>query len=140
MYNDNDRLVFSRDGNLKEKGKWKFTLVDKIGRVCLEGECAGYRFIVDRLDPVRYADCEYIGGPGEYHGYTVDGVTMTEPVFHKVSYYDNYRFLDDGLMPATVADGSFDYVSTPGYGEKYVSAKGRLTGVLTAVYGSAGDL
>ena len=104
----------------------------------MEGECADYRFIVDRLEPMRLADCEYIGGPGEYHGYTVDGVTMTEPVFHKVNYYDNYRFLDDGLMPATVADGSFDYVSTPGYGEKYVSAKGRLTGVLTAVSGSAG--
>mgnify|MGYP002692551716 CR=1 FL=1 len=139
VYDDNDHLVFSQDGNLNKEGKWKFTIADKQGRVCLEGVCASYRFIIDRLDPVRYACCEYIGAPGEYHGYTVDGMTMVEPVFHKVAYYDNYRFLDDGLMPEVGGNNAFEYVSTSGYGEKYVSAKVKLTGVLTGEFSAAVD-
>ena len=137
MYDDGDRLVASQDGNLRKAGKWKFMISDKFDRVCLEGVCTSCLFVIDMQHRDVHASCEYIGKKGEYHGYDLIGVGLGSPVFCKVSYYDNYRFLDDGLLPAGGTKDPLAYAPGTGYGEKYVSAKGSLTGTLTARIGAS---
>lgn len=138
IYDDNDRLVASQDGNLRKAGKWKFMISDKFNRVCLEGVCTSYFFLINLQLPGRNALCEYVGKKGEHYGYAVNGISLDSPVFCKIGYYDNYRFLDDGLLPLDVAKDSLVYALRAGYGEKYVSAKGSLTGVLVAQMGASG--
>ena len=135
LYDDDDRLVASQDGNLRKEGKWRFMIADKLGRVCLEGVCTSCLFIIDMQHTDSHASCEYIGKKGAHHGYALNGVSLGSPVFQKVSYYDNYRFLDDGLLPAGMVKDSLAYAPRSGYGVKSVSAKGNLTGVLTGQTG-----
>lgn len=84
-YDDADHLIFRQDGNLSKEGKWEFSIPDKFGRVCLKGVCTGYIFKIDlnKTNLNNFAFCEYIGKKGEHHGYTISGVSITSPVFHK---------------------------------------------------------
>ena len=39
VYNVNNNLIFSQNGEERKRGEWKFSIPDAFGRVCLQGVC-----------------------------------------------------------------------------------------------------
>jgi RHS repeat-associated protein len=141
VYDKGDRLIFSQDGNQRQRGEWTFTIPDMLGRECFSGTCQ------NSLDPFAapldnqvvsafwYSGFSTPAGEGNYKGYYLSGITLTSPTLLSVNYYDDYSFLGkDGLPSPTEASVSYDAsAETEGYGKRYeTSAQGWLTGTLTA--------
>lgn len=127
-YDSENRLVFTQNGEERKRAEWKFSIPDNLGRVCLEGLCK------NTIDPFGISSgtedirCNYAGDISYYKGYMVKGMTLVSPVIRLVNYYDNYHFIvaGEGLSKA-----DFDYSPQEGFGERYASAKGLLTGTFT---------
>ena len=121
VYDKYDRCVSIQDGELRKKGKCRFMLYDKMGRLALQGLAngnlvSGSLSVVDHACNIRMGICgtDYRGAIGPlFRNSKID-------VMEIVNYYDDYSFLD-GTNKA-----QFQGISRP---DSSVS-KGQLTGTL----------
>ena len=122
VYDLNDRLVFSQDGNQKSRGKWMFYLYDDLSRLVVQGECANTNTSTASARSVACTRVNTATGLGN-SGYSSD-FALTAPVVYLVNYYDNY-----------------DFRTLPGFNNSFfpantLSAKGSLSGSVIIVLGS----
>lgn len=122
VYDLNDRLVFSQDGNQKSRGKWMFYLYDDLSRLVVQGECANTNTSTASARSVACTRVNTATGLGN-SGYSSD-FALTAPVVYLVNYYDNY-----------------DFRTLPGFNNSFfpantLSAKGYLSGSVITVLGS----
>ena len=118
-YDRSDRLVFSRDGNQKAKGQWRFFLYDILGRQTVTGT---WKSATVPETENRVVKTDYTGS-GPLGGYTVN-LTLAPVDLLTVNYYDDHAF----------ASGLSGLAYTPppaGYDTHYENAKGLLTGSRT---------
>ncbi|WP_244436975.1 DUF6443 domain-containing protein, partial [Bacteroides reticulotermitis] len=136
VYNANNYLIFSQDGEERKRGEWKFSIPDVFGRVCLQGVC---KIVIDPFDnpylKTRFNTlsnwyvCEYVGA-AEYGGYQFSGnlgakLMGPKPLVQVINYYDNYDFMH--LRNLWTKD-EFMYASRDGFAATASNAKGMLTG------------
>lgn len=121
VYDKYDRCVSIQDGELRKKGKCRFMLYDKMGRLALQGLAngnlvSGSLSVVDHACNIRMGICGT-----DYRGAIVPLFRNSKiDVMEIVNYYDDYSFLD-GTNKA-----QFQGISRP---DSSVS-KGQLTGTL----------
>ncbi|MDR0893591.1 MAG: DUF6443 domain-containing protein [Mediterranea sp.] len=128
VYDTADHLVFTQTGNLRAQGKWMFTLQDAFDRDCLTGLCS------NPLNPFAAAPLASVvkttrSASGTFHGYTLSGVTLSNPVLLDAKYYDDYAFIGANGFPASSAFAYDSSLETDGFGQRYTaSSKTMLTG------------
>jgi len=135
VYDRANNLIFSQDGEQRDRNEWTFSIPDVLGRTVLTGTCKNS--LNHNLDPlgtiVVKAVWENIDNTSK--GYTIKGISLTSPVIYSASYYDNYDFIGKNSVPTTI-----QYVNQPsGFGSRYTeSANGFLTGKITAELSTSG--
>ncbi len=128
MYDNADTPVFTQNGEQREKGEWSFVISDIWGRPCLEGVCKNALQVGTSLPNTSAV---YIGTSTNY-GYSIDGVGLSSPVFHKITFYDKYDFMDklspgmSSLAYTNAQDADYNTMSLGG-------GKGKVTGSVTAI-------
>ena len=88
IYDVNDRLIFTQDGNLRTQGKWLMTLCDAEGRETIRGIYTGTapQLGVDALD-MHTAEAS----SGGYLGYVLPSSLSPSSIsLRSVTYYDDY--------------------------------------------------
>lgn len=130
VYNVDNFLLFSQNGEERKRGEWKFYLPDVFNRVCLQGICK------NTIDPFNgyYLNswstcfiCKYTGCT-EYGGYEHDinvFAILQDPLIQIINYYDNYNFL---YRTDLSSRDELKYVCEEGFASTASSAKGMLTG------------
>lgn len=109
VYDKQDRVVGSRDANLKEKGQWLYTKYDQFGRVAITGLSTGGERLqeqsiadsyganaVNRLTTVlfeRQGMEVYYGNPDATYPNSTKWVSLLS-----VNYYDTYPPLPSGVV------------------------------------------
>ncbi len=145
IYDRADQLIFSQDGEQRKKSpkEWTFSIPDAFGRVCITGICTNnYTSTLAVTPPLNniVVKATRNNTTGTYKGYTISGVTPTNPAVLSVNYYDDYDFLGMNNIPANT-DERAKYTIESGYGTWYgtdyttankVKNKDMLTGTLTA--------
>jgi hypothetical protein len=95
IYDKGNRPVFSQDAENRRMGRWTFSFSDIHGRSCVSGYCEGdmetLKSAVSATNVVATRQGN-VGGP--YMGYSVSGLSLTDPVVLSASYYDDYGFID----------------------------------------------
>ena len=133
IYDKADRLIFSQDGVQRRKGQWLFTLPDAFGRICLTGTCENTS--LNALSFIPVSDAVIVtrdNTTGIYRGYSLAGITLTNPKLLTVNYYDDYSFLNKSSIPE-FNNTNFAYDALTGFDTYYTaSAKTFLTGTLSA--------
>ena len=91
-YDCGDRLSFMQDASLRDKGMFRFSLYDSLGRMTVQGLCSG----CNRDEEVNIAEFkENIVGICNT-GYKIPlSDKITNPNLETVNYYDNYGFLQN---------------------------------------------
>ena len=125
VYDQTDRLIFTQDGNMRDKGEWLFNIFDALGRIVLKGTCKNnINYLADPLTNITVG-AVWTGLDTPYKGYSINGIVLAGTVqILTANYYDNYNFL---LLASSSA---LSYVTpTSGYGSRYAEEhKGKLTG------------
>lgn len=134
LYDRAGRAVFSQDGNQRKRNEWSFHLTDQSGRECITGICKN---IFDHTkQPLMdfYIDCTYIGSDGALMGYAVNRIKLVSPVLYKANFYDHYHFIDANIFPTQYGGLSkpFQFETGDGFAERHPSARGLLTGTVSA--------
>ena len=128
-YDYGDRLIFTQDGEMKEKGVWMFSIPDVFGRVVLTGTTTQAPDVSDMVVKATRN--------GSHKGYS-SSISLTNTEIHTVNYYDDYSFVSN-LSAYSAALDDTDYEETLDYGSWYAtSQKGLLTGTLTAQFTDEG--
>jgi hypothetical protein len=134
IYDATDRLIATRDGELRQKGHWYLSLPDALGRVVLEITSW------DKPTINGTVKAEYKGTAGSYHGYALTGVSFTIDDIHQIHYYDNYEFKKltgyETQLNYNTSDGRFENTRYGGDAD-LINAKGLLTGAKTKIIGSS---
>jgi len=124
-YDNNDRLVFSADGEQQSRNERTFYVYDALGRECIRGtadaELSGDVLLLPDVT-LGSLTCKYTGAPGRWMGYEVKGTNLQNVHVTNVNYYDTYSFTENLGLPAR----------TPLYGNKAPHTRGLLTGTATA--------
>lgn len=116
-YDKTDRLIFSQDGNQREKNEWCFFFYDVFGRSTVSGIWKSNTL----PDITGLAVNTTQNANGQLAGYTIDAFTLPDVDFTTVNYYDDYDFISTFSELA--------YILPPtGYDTRYESAKGLFTG------------
>ena len=128
IYDNADTPVLTQDGEQRKKVEWSFVISDVWGRPCLEGVCKNTYQVGTSLPNTSAV---YSGASANY-GYTIKGVTLSTPTFHKVTFYDNYDFLgDSSLGMESLAYASSDNADYNTMVEE--RSKGKETGSISSV-------
>lgn len=129
VYDTANNLIFSQDGEQRDRSEWTFSIPDLLGRTVLTGICKNS--LNYNLDPLgtKVVKAVLENTNTTNKGYTIKEVSLNSPVIYSVIYYDNYDFIGKNSVPTTI-----QYIDPPsGFGSRYKeSAKGFLTGKLTA--------
>jgi len=134
VYDSADRPVIWRDGNMKGAGRWGFRIYDIFGRETISGTCASWSGSLSI--PVRSQPCGLTSDIPlsasclSLYGYDIYGIELTDPIVNTVNYYDDYSFIGSNGVPG---ESHLGFASVGNGVEPYPSAKGMLTGRLTAV-------
>ena len=135
VYDHNNRLVFSRDGEQQKRGECSFRLTDLLGREVLSGVYQGAlpdRNTCDASDIYATFSPSSSGAREGYLVHCPSGVTAANFKVLQANYYDTYTF----ALPA-----SLNYAEDTGYGKRYtanptVHCKDLLTGSMTMALGA----
>ncbi len=132
-YDKNDRIVYSQDGEQRLKGSVAFHLYDIFGRECISGTCKG-----ENIPDISQIDvtCKYTGKNKELWGYECKAMTLNDVKVQSVNYYDNYKFLKDGMMPYMFQGA---YKKTEDYATLYNTPQGLCTGNIRKILGHEQD-
>lgn len=98
-YDRADRLMFMQDARLRQQGLYRFTLYDTLGRPAVQGTCSGGNFNSNYDATVNYLQGSSVL-PGTYYSPKLTN-NVTNPVVESATYYDDYRFLNDGLFSSS---------------------------------------
>ena len=132
IYDRAGNLILTQDGNLRQTGKWMFTIPDRFGRPCLTGTCQGtYNYTDEPLKGV-HVHAEY-DGSSSYRGYSIDGITLMMASVYTVAYYDTYDFVGRYEMPAAFSAAARNSADT-------LNGRGLQTGGIEAYLGATGIL
>ncbi|HJD76375.1 MAG TPA: RHS repeat-associated core domain-containing protein [Bacteroides reticulotermitis] len=133
IYDKADRLIFSQDGNQRQSGEWLFSIPDVLGRVVLTGTCTNTQVYLSSSLANSIVKGVWNNTTNPMKGYTVAGVSLSNPVVLTVNYYDSYDFLSkNGIPDSTAAAVKYDQEQDE-FEKRYMeSSQGLLTGTLTA--------
>lgn len=139
VYDLNDYPVLTQDGVQRERGEWKFSIPDALGRASIEGICKNsFSGKLPELSTTVKATRN--NATDAYKGYTIAGISLSTAQVLLVNYYDNYNFMGKNGIPAST-DANYKYESVSGYGTQYSgNASSMLTGKLTAKLDGASSL
>ena len=137
VYDRNNLLVYSQDGNLRDQGKWIHNAYDNLGRLAYTAVVSDSRTQEQLQSSFMHLSprVTFAGANGTIFGYTASTENLTSSSILTVNYYDNYDFISN------FANDSLAYRNMTGYDSKYTgliasqSAKGYLTGKATRVLG-----
>ena len=88
-YDRGDRMAFMQDATLRERGKYRFFLYDRLGRLAVQGTCDG----CNRGGTPNPAEFEENSAGLCNTGYVVPlSDKVTNPEIETVNYYDTYSF------------------------------------------------
>ncbi len=144
QYDKADRLIFWQDGELRSKGsqRWFFSIPDVLGRPLVTG-VVNYLTVNIQNTLVTGEFVGNISGTIIPTGYKISpssGYMIAE--IHTVNYYDNYTFKGKTLSVFNTVN--FQYGMPSGFEDKrygtdsdLTSAKGQLTGRVTALFGQS---
>lgn len=154
VYDKADRLILSQNAEQKTAGEWTFTLPDILGRPCLTGTLTNATLDYSASPLAERSVLASLPANPNYassfFGYQVEGLTISSPKILSVQYYDDYRFLGQGLFPAENSLSSGTNVSSqqdegnssdegdvsdfaPALSERWPYPVGLLTGKISAV-------
>ena len=95
IYDKGNRPVFSQDAENRRMGRWMFSFSDILGRNCVIGYCEGnMETLRQAASAVNVVATRQENASGPYMGYSVSGLSLTNPVVLSVSYYDDYGFIN----------------------------------------------
>lgn len=128
--------IFTQDGEMRQRGEWKYTIPDKFGRMALAGTCKN-QLSYDKkpLDKIAVV-ASYTGGDPSTFGYKVDGIELTDMMVVMANFYDDYSFVGKYNIPATLAYSP----QGTSYGQRYADSKGLLTGCAKAILENSADV
>ena len=132
-YDKAGHCIFVQDGKLREVGKWKFEIPDRQGRQVMTGLCKNTD--VESIRSV-FVYASPTGSTTGYTGYGISNLTLTEPEYLTINYYDSYdyrslvHFADSLPVVPTTSDSLFTQVYTNIVEGKDISVIGQLTGKL----------
>ena len=133
IYDKASRLIFSQDGVQRKKGQWLFCIPDVFGRTCLTGICGNTE--LDALGVIPFSNTAIATRDNvttAYKGYSLSGISLTNPKLLTVNYYDDYNFLNRSAI-SEFNNSNFVYDALTGFNTRYTSsAKGLQTGTLSA--------
>lgn len=137
VYDRNNLLVYSQDGNLRDQGKWIHNAYDNLGRLAYTAVVSDNRTMEQLQASLMHTSprVTFNEANGTIFGYTASTENLTSSSILTVNYYDNYDFISN------FANDSLAYRNMTGYDSKYTgliasqSAKGYLTGTATRVLG-----
>lgn len=126
FYDNADRLVFSQDGNQRDRNEFSFYVYDAIGRECIRGVFTPHGAIGNVSG---YVKCTFKGTNSLWKGYDVSGISINSPFIMSVNYYDNYDFISLSSVTTWPAEKIplFDSLDIQ------PNAQGLLTGCITAI-------
>ena len=136
-YTSTSQPVVWRGGNLRAAGRWQFLITDIRGHEVITGTCSSYTYtspIVFGV-PSGYTiqpmpELQDIVPHVSLFGYDVYGLELVDPEVLTVSYYDDYSFTG---LDCVAGGDSLSFRPGSRTVELYPSARGMLTGRLTAV-------
>ena len=133
IYNKAGQCILQQDGNMRQRGEWRFSIPDVFGRECITGVCK---------NTFKYKECPLNttivyasrNNSGSYRGYSVTGLQLTNATIHTVNYYDDYDYIGKFGFSTNMnfASSSTQYVRDASTG------KGLLTGSLVACFDVGG--
>ena len=137
VYDRNNLLVYSQDGNQRSQGKWTHNAYDTFGRLAYTAVVSDNRTMEQLQESLMHTSprVTFNETNGTIFGYTASTENLTSSSILTVNYYDNYDFISN------FANDSLAYRNMTGYDSKYTgliasqSAKGYLTGMATRVLG-----
>nr|MBP7473162.1 hypothetical protein [Prevotella sp.] len=91
-YDNNDRMTFMQDDNLRQKGKYRFMLYDKFNRLAVQGLCTNCNRN-DKLYPLVTFSESNAGFANTNYSLNLSNL-LTNPEIEKVNYYDGYYFIN----------------------------------------------
>ena len=95
IYDKGNRPVFSQDAENRRMGRWMFSFSDIQGRSCVSGYCEGdMETLKQAASATNVVATRQGNANGPYMGYSVSGLSLTNPVVLSASYYDDYGFID----------------------------------------------
>lgn len=126
IYDKAGTLIFTQDGNQRERGEWTFTIPDRLGRDAVKGTC---RNTLDYLreslkDKIVWADFKNTEEFSTRLGYKVEGISLLTAHYLGVKFYDSYSYIGSMGIPSSLR------YQTPnaGYATWHKDSKGLLTG------------
>ena len=151
VYDKGDKLIFWRDGEMRYKKQWMFSIPDYFGRVVLTGICEenalGLKISNNNFNSVLVKAKKSTNFAAGFFGYDIDimtnGTTVTQTNMEgmkalTVNWFDDYDFFNwkSGLNNAVTG---IKYNTEPGYDPMYgntdtpLANRGLLTGSATAM-------
>ena len=103
IYDKANRPVFSQDAENRRRGIWMFSFSDIHGRSCVSGYCEGdMETLKSAVSATNVVATRQGTSRWPYMGYSVSGLSLTNPVVLSVSYYDDYSFIDNQVSSAAI--------------------------------------
>ena len=145
IYDDSDNVIFSQDGNQRERGEWSFSIPDIFGRAAVSGFCKkefdDYQAALE--GKVVRASVDFYG-LSSVGGYAVSNVVLDSAVVMSACFYDDYDFIGDGGFGNSDIEYGielpYEYLRRWTDGNSLCHAKGLLTGTMTAKVDSDGNI
>lgn len=142
VYDKADHLILLQDGNQRARGVWTVSKYDCFDRLVYTYEAE----INDTHEPLISLYAQKVAvedftigtqaNPMQNTGYSCNLLNVSSKRILTVYYYDNYSFLNSGLMSSS--DASALAFKNIGYGALCQSAKGKRTGVRTYLLNAPG--
>ncbi len=131
IYDQADRLIFSQDGEQRERKEWSFSLPDAFNRVCVTG-VGKHTLNLSAAEPLpRVVTVTRDNATAKYKGYALANDFITNQTVLTVNYYDDYAFLNKTAI-SEFNNTNFAFVRETGFANQAPNAKTQLTGTLVA--------
>lgn len=104
IYDKAGNMIFSQDGNQRERGEWSFSIPDRYGREALKGICKN-SFDYQSEPLLGQIVCAIYYNTEEYAaalGYKIEGIELQKPHVMDVKMYDDYRFVGCLGIPSSL--------------------------------------